>query len=125
MVRRSRIPARALLFDDRHRNTWIVAYDPWYGVLESRALPAGADLVRAFLVELLRYHDAGWRLNDFSSSSASFHATKLHETKRRVCITVDDPTAGAAISKSVPVTPYSSASSRSSSVLASAGLTRW
>lgn len=91
MVRRSRIPARAHLFDDRHRVTWIIAQDPWYRVLEARQLPAGTDLMRAFLAELLRYHDEGWRLNDFSSYGASFHATKMYETKRSVSITINDP----------------------------------
>lgn len=59
--------------------------------MEARALPVGTDLMRAFLAELLRYQDEGWRLNEFSSFSASFYATKEYQDKRYVYISTIDP----------------------------------
>ena len=88
---RTRMPMRAELFDDRHRPTWVVATNPWRKGLEVRALPAGTDLMREYLVELLRYHDDGWRLNHFSSFSACFFATKERYDKRCVSIVLEDP----------------------------------
>lgn len=93
MVRRTQPPRRAHLFDDRNQPTWIVAENPWRKILEVRALPTGADLMRAFLIELLRYQDDGWRLNEFSSFTARFYATKEHQDKRHVYITTIDPAA--------------------------------
>lgn len=92
MVRRTVMPRRARLFDDRDRPTWIVAENPWHKIMEVRALPAGTDLMRTFILELLRYQDAGWRLNEFSAFSASFYATKEYEQKRHIYIALEDPT---------------------------------
>lgn len=93
MARRSVMLPRARLFEDCSRPAWIVAENPWHKLLEVRALPAGTDLMRTYIVELLRYHDAGWRLNDFSSFGACFYATKEREDKRHVYITTIDPAA--------------------------------
>jgi len=41
-------------------------------VLESRELPSGADLKREFLVAMLKWLDAGWRVGEFSSATATF-----------------------------------------------------
>lgn len=91
MVRRNRPPVRADLFRERTLATWLVAEDPWRKILERRPLPAGTDLMRVYLLELLRYHDAGWYLSEFQSFSASFYATKEHELKRYVYISLVDP----------------------------------
>ena len=91
MVRRTVMPRRAQLFDDRGEAAWIVAENSWHKVLEARALPAGTDLMRAFILELLHYQDDGWRLNEFSAFSASFFASKEHEQKRYVYIALSDP----------------------------------
>ena len=93
MGRRYTPPLRANLFEDRQYLAWVVAENPWQKVLEVRALPAGTDLMRVFIAELLRYQDDGWRLNDFSSFSSSFFCTKEHHDKRRVYITTVDPAA--------------------------------
>jgi hypothetical protein len=79
------------LFDETNRAHWLVAEDPWRKILEMRPLPAGTDLVRTFLGELMRYHDSGWRLNEFSTFSASFYATKEYEAKRYIYIALEDP----------------------------------
>ena len=65
--------------------------DPWHKVLEARALPIGADLMREFIVEALRCHDDGWRLISLSSFSVHFFATKERHEKRCVCIVLEDP----------------------------------
>lgn len=86
-----RILARADLFDTRDKHAWLVVQTPWRSIIESRQLEAGRDLLRVFLTELLRYHDEGWRLNEFSAWSGEFFATKEGETKRCVRITCEDP----------------------------------
>jgi hypothetical protein len=91
MFRRRKIPARADIFDERKLPAWLVVHDAWYNVLEARALPPGTDLLRVYLVELLRYHDDGWRLSQFSAFGAYFFASKRGELKRRVFITIDHP----------------------------------
>jgi hypothetical protein len=91
MVRRTRMPLRSSLFDQRQEPTWIVAENSWHKILEMRSLPAGSDLMTVFIRELLRYHEQGWRLNEFSAFSASFYATKEYEDKRYVYITPVDP----------------------------------
>lgn len=63
----------------------------WHKLLEVRPLPAGTDLMRLFILELLRYQESGWRLNEFSAFSASFYATKECHNKRYVYITPVDP----------------------------------
>lgn len=93
MVRRNRPPVRADLFDQTKQPHWLIAKDPWRKILELRPLPPGTDLMRAFLIELLRYHDSGWRLGEFKSFGASFYVTKEYETKRYVYIASDDPSA--------------------------------
>jgi hypothetical protein len=93
MVRRYVAPARANLFDERRLRTWIVAEDPWQRILDVKPLEPGTDLIRVFLTELLKYHDAGWRLNEFSAYGAYFFATKEGEVKRRIYIATTDPAA--------------------------------
>ena len=46
------------------RPCWFVAEDQWHHYEEVRPIPPGTDLRRDFLVTLLRYHDAGWQLED-------------------------------------------------------------
>jgi hypothetical protein len=87
---RTRCPRRAALFDDTDRATWLVVRSPWGSIIERTAMPPGTDLVRLFITEMLRYHDNGWRLNDFSSFSAEFYVSKEGETKRQVSITLRD-----------------------------------
>jgi hypothetical protein len=41
-------------------------------VIETRELPSNTDLKREFLVAMLRWLDAGWRLGQFSSATATF-----------------------------------------------------
>lgn len=91
MAGRHKRPARADIFKEGHRPTWIVVTDPWYKRLDVRALPAGSDLVREFLLELLRYHENGWHLSEFNSGSGYFFAAKEREPKRLVSIILDDP----------------------------------
>jgi hypothetical protein len=91
MGRRTRSPRRAALFDDTDRPTWLVVRSPWGSIIEQTPMPPGTDLVRLFITELLRYHDNGWRLNDFSSFSGEFYASKDGEITRQVWITLRDP----------------------------------
>lgn len=93
MARRNRPPIRADIFKERRYPTWLVAEDPWQRILESRLLPVGTDLMRVYLSELLRHHDAGWYLSEFQSFSASFCEMKEHELKRYVYMSLVDPTA--------------------------------
>ena len=91
MVRRYVRPARVELFDENRLPSWFVVENPWHKLLEVRPLPPGTDLLRMFLVELLKYHDAGWRLSRFNSDAGYFFATKAYEEKRQVYLTLNDP----------------------------------
>ena len=51
---------------------WYVVRSMHGTVIESRELPLGTDLKREFLVAMLRWLDAGWRLGEFSSATATF-----------------------------------------------------
>lgn len=73
---RYKMPERAHVFDESAHQVWMVAIDPWYKVVDARAIGVGADLMRTFIVELLAYHDAGWRPSDFGSKRERFFATK-------------------------------------------------
>ena len=59
-------------------------------VLESRLLPAGTDLKRAFVMAMLNHIDAGWLLGEFSSTGAVFFCTRGAE-RRMVSITPSAP----------------------------------
>lgn len=98
MAGRRRAFPKADLFDDRALPRWIVVKNAYGRVIETTPVPPGTDLMRLFLSTLLRYHDDGWRLNEFSSHLAEFFATKDSE-KRNVQITSLDPAA--------PPRPYS------------------
>jgi hypothetical protein len=59
-------------------------------LLESRLLPADSDLKRVFVVALLEYIDAGWKIGEFSSTSGTFFCTRGAE-RRMVSITPSAP----------------------------------
>jgi hypothetical protein len=67
---------------------WYVVRSMHGAIIESRQLPAGADLKRAFLVAMLEWLDAGWTLTEFSSASAAFFCVRNPE-RRMISI---DPT---------------------------------
>jgi hypothetical protein len=90
MVHRSTRRARAEIYEQSHLDCWLVVGDPWHKIIRSEKLPAGTDLMRRFLAELLRYHDSGWKLNEFSSHTAHFFASKKDD-KHYVQIVVSDP----------------------------------
>lgn len=64
----------------------------WYTInmhgalLESRLLPAGSDLKRAFVAAMLDHIDAGWLRGEFSWTGAVFFCTRGIE-RRMVSIT--------------------------------------
>jgi hypothetical protein len=91
MSRRSPYRARAEILEVSKIDCWIVVDDPWHRIIRIEKLPAGTDLMRRFLVELLAYHDKGWRLHDFSTFGAHFFASKEGEQKQYVQITSMDP----------------------------------
>jgi hypothetical protein len=69
----------------------------WYTVrnmhgvlLESRLLPPGSNLKRAFVAAMLEWIDAEWVLGEFSSTGGTFFCTRGAE-RRMVCITPSDP----------------------------------
>jgi hypothetical protein len=67
---------------------WYVVRSMHGSVIESRELPHGADLKRVFVLAMLKWIDAGWRLGEFSSTSATFFCERNPE-RRMVSI---DPT---------------------------------
>jgi hypothetical protein len=69
---------------------WYVVRSMHGTVLESRALAAGADLKRVFVLAMLHWIDAGWRLGEFSSTSAAFFCDR-HPERRMVSIDPTDP----------------------------------
>ncbi len=69
---------------------WYVVRSMHGTVLESRELPARSDLKRAFLAAMLMWIDAGWKVGEFSSTSASFFCDRMAE-RRMVSIDPTDP----------------------------------
>lgn len=69
---------------------WYVVRSMHGSVLESRRLPAKADLKRLFLEAMLEWLDAGWTLTEFSSVSASFFCARNTE-RRTISIDPNDP----------------------------------
>jgi hypothetical protein len=47
--------------------------------IEGRPLPPSADLKRAFVLAMLEHLDAGWRLENFASTSGTFFCGKEGE----------------------------------------------
>ena len=62
----------------------MVADDPWRNIIETRRLPAGTDLLRTYLLEILKYHDAGWRLHEWSTLSGLFIVDKDGHAQRTI-----------------------------------------
>lgn len=69
---------------------WYVVRSMQGIVLESRPLPRGVDLKRAFVLAMLEWIDAGWALGEFSSASATFFCHRPAE-RRMVSIDPTDP----------------------------------
>jgi hypothetical protein len=69
---------------------WYVVRSMHGTVIESRELPSGADVKRAFLLAMLQWIDAGWKLGEFSSVSAAFFCDRNPE-RRMVSIDPTDP----------------------------------
>jgi len=69
---------------------WYVVRSMHGRVLESRPLPAGTDLKRAFLLAMLQWLDDGWQLGEFSSAAATFFCDRNPE-RRMVSIDPSDP----------------------------------
>lgn len=70
---------------------WLIENDYFRNVRRFEPLPPGSDLLRAYLAALLRYHDAGWVLHDFSSYRSEFFA---HKNGERIIVQIssEDPT---------------------------------
>ncbi|MGO9595228.1 MAG: hypothetical protein ACLQFF_05035 [Steroidobacteraceae bacterium] len=58
---------------------WHVVRDRLSRALESRALPAGADLKRILVAAMLERIDAGWHLGEFGSRAGSLFCIKGSE----------------------------------------------
>jgi hypothetical protein len=69
---------------------WYVVRSMHGTVLESHELAAGADLKRAFIVAMLGWIDAGWKVGEFSSTTATFFCDRRAE-RRMVSIDPTDP----------------------------------
>jgi hypothetical protein len=69
---------------------WYVVRSMHGTVIESRLLPAGADLKREFVASMLAWMDAGWQAGEFSSASATFFCDRGPD-RRMVSIDSIDP----------------------------------
>ncbi len=69
---------------------WYVVRSMHGTVLETRELPASSDLKRAFIAAMLTWIDAGWKVGEFSSTTASFFCDRISE-RRMVSIDPTDP----------------------------------
>jgi hypothetical protein len=69
---------------------WYTVRNMHGALLESRPLAAGSDLKRAFVAAMLEWIDAGWRLEEFSSTGGVFFCTRGTE-RRMVSITPTAP----------------------------------
>jgi hypothetical protein len=85
--------ARRSVFDPlepTNEPRWYAVRNMHGAVLETRALPAGSDLKRAFIAAMLEWIDAGWQVGEFSSRTAVFFCTKGVE-RRHIEITPSYP----------------------------------
>jgi hypothetical protein len=82
---------RAYLFERSTEMRWLIVNDAWRNVRSFQELPPGTDLLRTFLTTLLRYHDEGWTLHEFTAFNAEFFAHKGND-KVLVQIASEDPT---------------------------------
>lgn len=73
-----------------NESRWYEVRDMRGLVLESRLLPGGTGLRRAFVVAMLEHIDAGWQLGEFSSRGGSFFCTRGGE-RCQVGIEAADP----------------------------------
>jgi hypothetical protein len=71
--------------------TWLIALDNWGQILESSKIDAGTDLYVALVQESLRYHSAGWQMDERMFYNRDFYVRRRGDTPRRVCITSLDP----------------------------------
>jgi hypothetical protein len=69
---------------------WYEVRDMHGRVLESRLLPLGTDLKRAFVVAMLEHIDGGWQLGEFGSRGGFFFCARGAE-RRMVSITPTAP----------------------------------
>jgi hypothetical protein len=90
-MKRERIPVE--VNDPLPHDCWLVVDDPGRNIVESRRLPAGTNLMRVYLTELLRYHDDGWRVHEFSTHGAWFSVNKNFEW-RHVRFVENEPKGG-------------------------------
>jgi len=59
-------------------------------VIEARPLVANADLTRLFVSAMMAWMEGGWRIGEFSSTSATFFCDRGSE-RRMVSIDPSDP----------------------------------
>ena len=69
---------------------WYVVRSMHGSLIESREIPRESDLRRVFISAMLEWMDAGWRLGEFSSVSATFFCDR-HNDRRMVSIVPTDP----------------------------------
>lgn len=81
---------------------WYVVRSMHGSLIEAREIPRESDLRRIFIAAMLEWMDAGWRLGEFSSVSATFFCDR-HSDRRMVSIVPTDPhDSGAAAFASCP-----------------------
>lgn len=71
---------------------WYVVRSMHGSLIESREIPRESDLRRVFVAAMLEWMDAGWRLGEFSSVSATFFCDRQND-RRMVSIVPMDPRA--------------------------------
>jgi hypothetical protein len=69
---------------------WYVVRSMHGSIIETRELPPGVDLKRAFVAAMLHWLDAGWHLGEFSSASGAFFCERDSE-RRMISIDPADP----------------------------------
>jgi hypothetical protein len=61
--------------------TWLVVRTMTGMTVDTREIPAGADLRRYFVAAMLDWMDAGWTLGEFSSVTPTFFCTRGNERR--------------------------------------------
>jgi hypothetical protein len=69
---------------------WYVVRSMHGSLIESREIARLTDLRRVFVAAMLEWMDAGWRLGEFSSVSATFFCDRQND-RRMVSIVPTDP----------------------------------
>ena len=71
-------------WNDNATDRWLVRFDTWSRPLKVTKLPAGSDLLAAFLEEALAAHREGWVIGELTTAYGWFVARKPYPSREQI-----------------------------------------